>query len=83
MIARERHERRGEQLLREFPVVAILGAKLVGKSSLAWSMRIAIDDLGLSQLYVVHAGEGCYPLGEKIRAVAARQLVNELRPLRR
>lgn len=34
-IPRERHERRVEQLLRQFPVVAILGARQVGKSSLA------------------------------------------------
>ncbi len=34
-IARERHERRVERLLREFPVVAISGARQVGKSSLA------------------------------------------------
>ena len=32
--ARGRHERRVEQLLRQFPVVAILGARQVGKSSL-------------------------------------------------
>ncbi len=37
-IGRERHERRIEHLLRQFPVVAILGARQVGKSSLARSI---------------------------------------------
>ena len=34
-IAREHHLRRGRLLLREYPVVAILGARQVGKSTLA------------------------------------------------
>lgn len=34
------------------------------------SMRIALEDLSLEQLDVIHAGEGTFPLAERIRAVA-------------
>lgn len=47
------------------------------------SMRIAIEDLGLSRLFVVHAGEKCFPLAENILAVPAARLTEELRPLPR
>ena len=46
------------------------------------SMRVALEDLRLSRLDVVHAGETSYPLAPKVRAIAASQLVNELAPLR-
>ena len=58
-------------------------AKLTEAPSITRSMRVAIDDLGLSQLYLVHAGEDCYPLAENIRALPANRLVDELRPLPR
>src|SRR5688572_12692191 len=45
------------------------------------SMRIALEDLGLSRLEVVHAGERTYPLAEKIRAVAIGRVVADIRPL--
>jgi predicted AAA+ superfamily ATPase len=34
------------------------------------SMRIALEDLRLDGLDVIHAGGGTYPLAERIRAVA-------------
>jgi len=45
------------------------------------SMRHALADLKLSRLDVIHAGEQTWPLGPKIRAVAARHLLEEVRPL--
>ncbi|MGH9259723.1 MAG: ATP-binding protein, partial [Acidimicrobiales bacterium] len=45
------------------------------------SMRVALQDLRLSRLCVVHAGERCYPLDARIRAVALPQLLTELRSL--
>lgn len=42
------------------------------------SMRIALDDLGLDELVVVHAGSRSFPLGERIRAVAAARLLDDL-----
>ncbi|MBL8949238.1 MAG: ATP-binding protein [Myxococcaceae bacterium] len=42
------------------------------------SMRIAIDDLKLDSLDVVHAGEHTFTLGPKVRAVAAGRLLTDL-----
>lgn len=42
------------------------------------SMFSAIRDLGLTRLDVVHAGTETFPLGKKIRAVAANRLLKEL-----
>ena len=46
------------------------------------SIRSAIDDLGLSRVDVIHAGHESYPLAPKVRAVAARSLLEEIQPLR-
>lgn len=45
------------------------------------SMRVALADLGLDALTVVHAGSTSFPLGPRIRAVAMEDLLGELRPL--
>lgn len=45
------------------------------------SMRIAITDLGLSRLDVIHAGDRTYPLAPRIRAVALSRILDDLRPL--
>lgn len=37
-------------------------------------MRSAVRDLGLSEVVVVHAGQESYPLGAKVRGVAAARL---------
>jgi hypothetical protein len=34
-----------------------------------------MTDLNLSQLYVVHAGEGSFPLAKKVQAVAFADLL--------
>jgi predicted AAA+ superfamily ATPase len=46
------------------------------------SMRIAIEDLGLDRLDIVHVGEETYPLGPNIRAVAIARLGKDVDPLR-
>jgi hypothetical protein len=42
------------------------------------SMRIALSDLRLDRLYVVHAGTECYPLGDRMHAIALGSLLDEL-----
>lgn len=38
------------------------------------SMRIALEDLGLDRLYVIHAGDHSYPMAEKIDAVSCSEM---------
>jgi uncharacterized protein len=38
------------------------------------SMRIALEDLGLDRLYVIHAGDHSYPMAEKIEAVSCSEM---------
>ncbi|MFO1077276.1 MAG: ATP-binding protein [Planctomycetota bacterium] len=45
------------------------------------SMRIALADLRLEELIVVHGGDRCWPMAERVRAVAAKRLLSELAPL--
>ncbi len=44
--------------------------KMTSAPSITSSMRIALKDLGLQRLTVVHAGTGSYPLAEDIQALA-------------
>ena len=46
------------------------------------SMHVALTDLKLERLDVLHAGEHTFPLAPRIRAVAARRLLQDIRPLR-
>lgn len=46
------------------------------------SMRIALQDLKLTSLDVIHAGEHTFPLSEKIRAVGMERLLKDVRPLK-
>jgi len=46
------------------------------------SMRAALSDLRLDALYVVHAGEHPFSLGERIRAVPIGGLLDEIRRLK-
>lgn len=50
--------------------------------TLTKSMRIALDDLRLDHLYVVHAGPATFPLAPRVTAVALPQAPRILRPLR-
>ena len=45
------------------------------------SMRHAIDDLKLTQLYVVYAGSTTFPLSKEIKAVALQEMLSVLKPL--
>jgi predicted AAA+ superfamily ATPase len=45
------------------------------------SMRYALSDLHLRSLDVVHAGETTFPMDKKIRAVAFRRLLQDIKPL--
>lgn len=48
------------------------------------SMRSALEDLRLTRLDVIHAGSETFPLGPRIRAVAAQRLLADLKhPTRR
>lgn len=49
---------------------------------LSRSMRSALELLELDRLDLVHAGEATFPLAERVRAVAARDLLTALEPLR-
>jgi predicted AAA+ superfamily ATPase len=44
--------------------------KFTDEPALTPSMRIALEDLGLESLDVIHAGGETFPLGNKVRAVA-------------
>jgi predicted AAA+ superfamily ATPase len=46
------------------------------------SMRYALTDLGLSRLYVIHAGEHTFPLEKKVTAVALRDVTTHIKPMR-
>jgi predicted AAA+ superfamily ATPase len=46
------------------------------------SMRIAMDDLRLDGLDVIHAGRDTFPLADGIRAVALRRMFDDVKPLR-
>lgn len=50
--------------------------------SVTRSMTVAIEDLGLTRLDVLHAGDETYPLTKTIRAVAASRLMLDVEPLR-
>jgi len=47
------------------------------------SMRLAMHDLKLKSLTVVHAGDQTFPLSDQVQAVALRDVLNVIRPLHR
>jgi predicted AAA+ superfamily ATPase len=46
------------------------------------SIASVLEDLQLDRVDLIHAGEKTFPLAEKVRAVAARDLLAEIQPLR-
>jgi predicted AAA+ superfamily ATPase len=46
------------------------------------SMRVALEDLRLERLDVVHAGHDTFPLGPRIRALSLERISKDLDPLR-
>lgn len=45
------------------------------------SMRVALQDLGLASLDVVHAGEHTFPLDRRVRAISLARILSDLEPL--
>lgn len=46
------------------------------------SMHVALGDLGLARLDVIHAGDLTFPLGPHVRAMALNRVLEDLDPLR-
>ena len=72
----------------ELDLLVIRGTRRLGfefkrtaAPSITPSMRIAMTDLKLDHLDVVHAGTESFPLGERIRALALSRLLDDLAPL--
>ena len=73
----------------ELDLLVVRGAKRIGfefkhtvAPAVTKSMRIAMADLGLERLDVIHIGKDTYPLGRGIRAVAFDRLPQDLPRLR-
>lgn len=86
--------RRGESFFygtyggAELDLLVVRGQRRLGfefkrsvEPALTRSMRIALADLGLERLDVIHAGEQTYPMAERVRAVALSRLLQDLKPL--
>lgn len=54
--------------------------KLTTSPAVTGSMRIALQDLRLESLDVVHAGSHTFPLAPGIRAVAIDRMLADIRP---
>jgi uncharacterized protein len=72
----------------ELDLLIIKGRKRVGfeikytsSPKITPSMKTAIKDLGLKRLFVVHAGDKSYSMSDKIDAVAAGNILKEIKPL--
>jgi predicted AAA+ superfamily ATPase len=57
-------------------------AKLTGAPAVTRSMIIAMRDLSLERLDVIHAGDHTFPLADKIRAVPLSRILTDIAPLR-
>jgi len=56
--------------------------KLTSSPRVTRSMAIAMKDLRLKSIDVVHAGDDTYEIGDRIRAVAVGRILKDLKPLR-
>jgi hypothetical protein len=72
----------------ELDLLVVRGARRAGfefkhtaAPRLTASMHIALADLGLERLDVVHAGHDSYPLAPRVRVVALERLLDDLDPL--
>jgi len=73
----------------ELDLLIIRGQRRIGievkrttEPSITPSMRTALSDLKLTELYVVHAGDISFPLSKQVQAVALRDLTTAIKPLR-
>jgi uncharacterized protein len=55
--------------------------KLTDAPGVTASMHSALADLHLDSLDVIHAGETTYPLAKRVRAVSARRMLDDIKPL--
>lgn len=53
--------------------------KLTSSPKVTPSMRSAISDINIQQLYVIHAGDKTFQLDKKIQAIAMNRLMKDLR----
>jgi predicted AAA+ superfamily ATPase len=81
VIRRDRELATLRHMLRAHPVVGLIGARQVGKTTLARSVHTAMEDLKFKRLDIVHAGEHSFPLARRVRAVALRRLLDDIQPL--
>ncbi len=72
----------------ELDLLVIRGKKRIGveikrtvSPQMTPSMRSALKDLRLQQLYVIHAGEKLYPLHRRVSAIPLSRLLSGLKPL--
>lgn len=77
----------GTQAGAELDLLVVRGRRRLGfevkrttAPSVTPSMRIALADLGLERLDVIHAGRETYPLAPRIRALACSRLLSDLNP---
>jgi predicted AAA+ superfamily ATPase len=56
--------------------------KRTGAPELTPSMRISLKDLGLTRLYVIHAGRHTFPMTPKVLAVPMARISQDISPLR-
>ncbi len=74
----------------ELDLLVVYGSRRLGfefkrtdAPKLTMSMHSALESIGLNRLHVIHAGRESFPLAKKVRAIAATDLLKELKPLRR
>ena len=72
----------------ELDLLVVRGSRRIGfewkrseAPSMTSSMRIAMQDLKLDALFVVHGGKESWPMAESVRAVSASTLLDEIEPL--
>ncbi|MGH9318131.1 MAG: ATP-binding protein [Thermoanaerobaculia bacterium] len=72
----------------ELDLLVIRGTRRLGfefkrttAPSLTRSMHVALADLQLKELVVVHAGVHSFPMAGKVRAIALRRILEDLKPL--
>ena len=73
----------------ELDLLVVRGSKRIGfefkhtvAPAVTKSMRIALADLGLERIDVIHTGRNTYPLADKIRAVAFDRMQEDIKRLR-
>lgn len=72
----------------ELDLLIVRGRKRIGyeikftsSPKITNSMKIALDTLKLNRLFVIHAGDKSYQMAEKVYAIAAKNILKEVKPL--